>query len=70
MKVREIRELSQEEIQAKIGETRKQIVDLRFLHAMRKLDSSAKLRTAKKHLARLLTIQTQKTDEQIKAAAK
>jgi large subunit ribosomal protein L29 len=70
MKVKEVRELGNEDIQAKIAETRKQIVDMRFLHAMRKLESAAKLRTAKKTLARLLTIQTQKVDEQIKAAAK
>ena len=68
MRVKEIRELGAEELQAKIADTRKQIVDMRFQLAMRKLESPAKLRTAKKTLARLLTIQTQQVDEQIKKA--
>jgi large subunit ribosomal protein L29 len=69
MKVREIRELNQEEIQAKIGDARKQIVDLRFQLAMRKLESPAKLRRARKDLARFLTIQTEKVDAEINAVA-
>ena len=68
MRVKEIRELGAEELQAKIADTRKQIVDMRFQLAMRKLESPAKLRTAKKTLARLLTIQTQQVDAQIKTA--
>jgi ribosomal protein L29 len=57
MKVREIRELAGEEMKARIDDTRKNIVELRFSLAMRKLESPAKLRAARKHLAQLLTIQ-------------
>ena len=60
MKVKEIRELQMEELKARIDETRKQIVELRFQLAVRKLDNPAKLRTARKTLAKLLTIQTEK----------
>jgi large subunit ribosomal protein L29 len=60
MKVKEIREFHAEEIKTKVLDTRKEIVDLRFQLAMRKLDSTSKLRNAKKKLARLLTIQTEK----------
>jgi large subunit ribosomal protein L29 len=70
MKVRELIDLNVEELQTKIVDQRKQIVDMRFQLAMRKLESPAKLRTAKKTLARMLTIQTQKVDQQIKASAK
>jgi len=49
-----------EELKARIDETRKQIVELRFQLAVRKLDNPAKLRTARKTLAKLLTIQTEK----------
>jgi len=69
MKVKELRDLATEELQVKINDTRKQIVDMRFQLAMRKLESPAKLRTARKDLARLLTIQTEKVDEQIKMTA-
>jgi large subunit ribosomal protein L29 len=57
MKVREIRELAGEEMKTRIDDTRKNIVELRFSLAMRKLESPAKLRAARKHLAQLLTIQ-------------
>lgn len=63
MKVREIRELSHDEIRARIDDTRKSIVEMRFALAVRKLDSPAKLRTARKRLAQLLTVQTEKTEK-------
>lgn len=60
MKVKEMRELSNEDLTARIEETRKTIVDLRFQHALRKLESPAKLRTERKKLAQLLTVETEK----------
>ena len=59
MRVKEIRELAQEELKNKIDDTRRQILEMRFQLATRKLDSPAKLRTARKTLARLLTIRSQ-----------
>jgi large subunit ribosomal protein L29 len=73
MRVQEIRELSAEDLTAKISDTRKQIVEMRFQLAMRKLESTAKLRNGKKDLARLLTIQTeleQKDQQKVNAEAK
>ena len=61
MKVSEIRELSHDEIRARIDDARKNIVEMRFALAVRKLESPAKLRTARKRLAQLLTIQTEKS---------
>jgi large subunit ribosomal protein L29 len=60
VKVKEMRELSNEDLTARIEETRKTIVDLRFQHALRKLESPAKLRTERKKLAQLLTVETEK----------
>jgi large subunit ribosomal protein L29 len=65
MKVREIRELNHDDIKSRIEDTRKSLVDLRFQLAMRKLESPAKLRQTRKLLARLLTIQSEKTDAEI-----
>jgi large subunit ribosomal protein L29 len=61
MKAREIRELSHDEIKSRIEDTRKQLVEMRFALAVRKLESPAKLRGTRKRLAQLLTIQTEKT---------
>jgi large subunit ribosomal protein L29 len=60
MRTKEIRELSAEDIKTHIVEARKEIIELRFQLAIRKLESPAKLRTARKKLARLLTIESEK----------
>ncbi len=62
MRIKEIRELSGPELQSKVVETRREIVELRFQQAMRKLENPAKLRLARKKLSRLLTIETQKNN--------
>jgi large subunit ribosomal protein L29 len=60
MKIKDIREFSADDLSGKVAETRKQILEMRFQLATHKLDSPAKLRSAKKTLARLLTIQSEK----------
>jgi len=57
MRIREMRELSGEELNQRIGEARKELVELRFQHAARKLENPAKLRVTRKRLAKLLTVQ-------------
>jgi large subunit ribosomal protein L29 len=63
MKTHEIKDLAPEDFAAHISDTRKEIVELRFQLAARKLENPAKLRLARRQLARLLTIQTQKTSK-------
>lgn len=60
MKVKEMRELSKEELVNRVDETRKGLVELRFQLALRKLENPAKLRTTRKELAQMLTILTEK----------
>jgi len=60
MKVREMRELSADELKSRIEDARREIVELRFQLAARKLENTAKLRLARKRLAQLLTVQGQK----------
>lgn len=60
MRVKEIRELSDEEMKGKIADTRKEIVSLRFELATRKLRNTGSIVNAKKRLARLLTIQNER----------
>lgn len=59
MRVKEIRELSDEEFANSINDARKEIVELRFQLAMRKLENPSKLRQVRKRLARLITIQAE-----------
>jgi large subunit ribosomal protein L29 len=60
MKVKDIRELSDEEIIGKIDDARKEIVKLRFELASSKLRNTASISNAKKRLARLLTIKNER----------
>ncbi|MBK9143870.1 MAG: 50S ribosomal protein L29 [Candidatus Obscuribacterales bacterium] len=60
MKVQEMRELSADELKARIAETRKELVGLRFQHTLRKLESPAKLATTRRTLSRLLTVEAEK----------
>lgn len=57
MRVREMRELSAEELTTRITDARKELIELRFQHASRKLENPSKLRLTRKRLARMLTIQ-------------
>lgn len=67
MRVREMRELTAEEIKTRIDETRKEIVELRFQLAVRKLESPAKLGAARRRLAQLLTIQSERKRDKVTA---
>lgn len=60
MRVKEIRQLSEDDIKLRIDETRKQIVENRMQRATNKLTNVALMRATRKTLARLLTIQTEK----------
>lgn len=70
MKVREVRELSPEDMTARINDTRREIVSLRFQMAAHKLESPTKLRLARRSLSRLLTIQTQVERNEVPAPMK
>ncbi|MHC1737882.1 MAG: 50S ribosomal protein L29 [Ignavibacteriaceae bacterium] len=56
MKIREIREMSSDEMLKRIVEEENNLVDLRFSHELKQLTNTAKLRTAKKDIAKMRTI--------------
>lgn len=60
MKAKELRELTDEELQSKLGESRKHLFQLRFQSATGALENSAHLRSAKRDIARILTIQLER----------
>ena len=55
MKPQEIRELSAEELDKKLSESREELFNLRFQMATSQLDNTARVRIVKKDIARLLT---------------
>jgi large subunit ribosomal protein L29 len=57
MKVKEIRELSLQELAVKIHDTHEELANLEFQHSLHQLDNSAKVRQVRRDLARMITIQ-------------
>ena len=60
MKARQLRDLTNEELEQKMGETRKELFNLRFQSATGALENSARLRSAKREIARILTVKTER----------
>jgi large subunit ribosomal protein L29 len=66
MDIKEIRTFSADQIQAKLADTRKNLMDLRFQHITGQLTNTSRLRELRRDIARLETIlaETQKAAEQ------
>lgn len=60
MKAKEIRELSAAEINAKLTETREELLGLRLKKQTGQVEKTHRLRSLRKDIARLETIKTQK----------
>ena len=60
MKAEQIRELGPDELAAKQQETKEQVFRLRFQIKMGQSDSVKKYRSAKKDLARMLTVERER----------
>ena len=53
--------MSDEELEQKLGESRQELFKIRFQAATGALESSARLRHAKRDIARILTIKNERT---------
>ena len=69
MKAAEIRELSADDLQAKLKEARAELFNLRFQMATSQLDNTARVKTVKKDIARVLTEQRARQIAAEKSAA-
>ena len=67
MNATDLRELPDKELIDHVTTTRKEVFGLRFQHATGELENTAGLRTAKKDLARALTIARQRGLDTTKA---
>ena len=55
MKASEVRELTSEDLKAKLAENRTELFNLRFQMATSQLDNTARAKLVKKDIARILT---------------
>ena len=60
MKAKQLREMTDEELDQKMAETRKELFQLRFQTATGTLENSARLRGTKREIARILTIKNER----------
>jgi len=63
MKAADLRDLSQDELAAKLKELSEELFNLQFQKATNQLDNTARLRLARKDLARVKTVLRQKTGQ-------
>ena len=56
MKIKEIRELSLEQLNAKLAELKAELFNLKFQHATNQLDNPMKIVETKKSIAKVMTI--------------
>ena len=62
MRARELRDLTDDELDRKMAETRQELFNLRFQSATGALENSARLRMAKREIARILTVKNERDD--------
>ena len=67
MKVKEIRELSTEEINAKLVETKKELFNLRFQQATWNLEKPSRLRDLRHTVARMKTVLKERENQESEA---
>ena len=60
MKAAQVHELADDQLVEYVGKARKEVFNLRFQHATGQLENTARLNTAKRDLARGLTIARQR----------
>ena len=65
MRAEELRRLSDEELVRKLGESRQELFKIRFQAATGALESSTRLRQARREIARILTVQNERTTEKV-----
>ena len=63
MKARQLRDLTDEELERKLAETRQEGFNLRFQGATGALENSARVRLAKREIARILTVRNERQAE-------
>ena len=60
MRTRELRDMSDEELERRLHETRQELFNLRFQSATGALENPARMKLAKREIARILTVQNER----------
>jgi large subunit ribosomal protein L29 len=63
LRAREVRELSDDELVKRLAESREELFNLRFQAATGALENTARLKLAKRDIARILTVQAERASK-------
>ena len=66
MRSRELRDLSDAELERRLAEQREELFNLRFQDATGALENTARLKIAKREIARILTVRHQRESDKQK----
>lgn len=66
MKATDIKELSENELKAKLADLTEELFNLRFQHAINQLENPMRLKAVKKDIARVKTVLKQKSAAVVK----
>ena len=70
LKASSMRDMSPDELQARVAELREELFNLRFRNSLKQLDNALKIRESRREMARLLTVLNEKLRTQAPAAPK
>jgi large subunit ribosomal protein L29 len=60
LRPKDLRDLSDDELERKLADTRQELFNLRFQSATGALENSARLKLAKREIARILTVRNER----------
>ncbi len=66
MRAKDMSDLSNDDLEHRLADTRKELFNLRFQSATGALENTARLKLAKREIARILTVQHQRQSEKQK----
>ena len=67
MRARDLRDLTNDELEHRLGETRKELFNLRFQSVTGALENTTRLRLTKREIARILTVQHERNAQKVKS---
>jgi large subunit ribosomal protein L29 len=65
LKARELRDMTDDELERKLAERRQELFNLRFQSATGALENPARLKHAKREIARILTVRTERESNKL-----
>jgi large subunit ribosomal protein L29 len=70
IKAQSMRDMSVDELQARVAELREELFNLRFRNSLKQLDNPLKIRESRREMARVLTVLNERLGTQAPAAPK